>query len=118
MLTTRSVALKTPRRRTRAWFLVFALLGYVVYASLYAGAGALLLDWRQSRQATLLIALPSVVRVMLNPRSRDLVDQQLIQWKALDLPEASATDDVVEEAVVQEPTSEDAVEATEAEETE
>jgi predicted negative regulator of RcsB-dependent stress response len=56
--------------------------------------------------------------VMLNPRSRDLVDQQLIQWKALDLPEASATDDVVEEAVVQEPTSEDTVEATEAEETE
>jgi ABC-2 type transport system permease protein len=44
-----------------AWFLVFALLGYAVYASLYAGAGALVPDWRQSRQATLLIALPAFI---------------------------------------------------------
>jgi ABC-2 type transport system permease protein len=44
-----------------AWFMVFALLGYAVYASLYAGAGALLPDWRQSRQATLLIALPAFI---------------------------------------------------------
>jgi ABC-2 type transport system permease protein len=44
-----------------AWFLVFALLGYAVYASLYAGAGALLPDWRQSRQASLLIALPAFI---------------------------------------------------------
>jgi predicted negative regulator of RcsB-dependent stress response len=40
--------------------------------------------------------------VMLNPEARDTVDQQLVQWKSLDLPEAS----------------EDAVEAAEAEETE
>jgi predicted negative regulator of RcsB-dependent stress response len=40
--------------------------------------------------------------VMLNPEARDTVDQQLVQWKSLDLPE----------------TSEDAVEAAEAEETE
>jgi ABC-2 type transport system permease protein len=44
-----------------AWFLVFALLGYAVYASLYAGAGALLPDWKQSRQASLLIALPAFI---------------------------------------------------------
>ena len=56
--------------------------------------------------------------VMLNPLSRDLVDQQLVQWKALDLPEVPATDDVVEEAVAPEPAAEDTVEATEAEETE
>jgi ABC-2 type transport system permease protein len=46
---------------TLVWFVVFALLGYAVYASLYAGAGALLPDWRQSRQATLLIALPAFI---------------------------------------------------------
>lgn len=40
--------------------------------------------------------------VMLNPEARDTVDQQLVQWKSLDLPEAS----------------EDAVEAAGAEETE
>ena len=56
--------------------------------------------------------------VMLNPLSRDLVDQQLVQWKALDLPEVPATDDVVEDAVAPEPAAEDTVEATEAEETE
>jgi ABC-2 type transport system permease protein len=44
-----------------AWFVAFALLGYAVYASLYAGAGALVPDWRQSRQATLLIALPAFI---------------------------------------------------------
>ncbi len=56
--------------------------------------------------------------VMLNPLSRDAVDQQLVQWKTLDLPEASVTDDVVEEAVAPEPAAEEVVEATEAEETE
>ena len=48
----------------------------------------------------------------------DAVDQRLVQWKALDLPETSAADDVVEEAVVPEPAAEEVVEATEAEETE
>ena len=56
--------------------------------------------------------------VLLNPLSRDAVDQRLVQWKALDLPETSAADDVVEEAVVPEPAAEEVVEATEAEETE
>jgi len=56
--------------------------------------------------------------VMLNPLSRDAVDQRLVQWKALDLPEASVADDVVEEAVVPEPAAEEVVEPTEAEETE
>jgi ABC-type Na+ efflux pump permease subunit len=43
------------------WFLVFTLLGYAVYACLYAGVGALLPDMRQSRQASLLIALPAFI---------------------------------------------------------
>jgi predicted negative regulator of RcsB-dependent stress response len=56
--------------------------------------------------------------VMLNPLSRDAVDQRLVQWKTLDLPETSAADDVVEEAVAPEPAAEEIVEASEAEETE
>ena len=56
--------------------------------------------------------------VLLNPLSREVVDQQLVQWKALDLPEASVADDVVEEAVAPEPAAEEVVEPTEAEETE
>jgi len=56
--------------------------------------------------------------VMLDPLSREVVDQQLVQWKALDLPEASVADDVVEEAVAPEPAAEELVEPTEAEETE
>lgn len=50
--------------------------------------------------------------VMLNPQSRDTVDQQLVQWKALDLAEASA--DTVEAAEAETAESE----ANEAEETE
>ena len=46
------------------------------------------------------------------------VDQRLVQWKALDLPETSAADDIVEEAVAPEPAAEEVVEPTEAEETE
>ena len=56
--------------------------------------------------------------VMLDPLSREVVDQQLVQWKALDLPETSVADDVVEEAVAPEPAAEEVVEPTEAEETE
>jgi len=56
--------------------------------------------------------------VMLNSLSREVVDQQLVQWKALDLPEVSVADDVVEEAVAPEPAAEEVVEPTEAEETE
>ena len=56
--------------------------------------------------------------VLLNPLSREVVDQQLVQWKALDLPETSVADDVVEEAVAPEPAAEEVVEPTEAEETE
>jgi ABC-2 type transport system permease protein len=44
-----------------AWFGVFGLLGYALYACLYAGAGALVPDWRASRQATLLIAAPALI---------------------------------------------------------
>ncbi len=56
--------------------------------------------------------------VMLDPLSAQTVDQQLVQWKALDLPEASAPVDVAEDAAVLEPAADEAVEATEAEETE
>lgn len=56
--------------------------------------------------------------VMLNPLSRDTVDQQLVQWKVLDLPEASAAEEPVDEPAAEEPVAEEAVEATEAEETE
>ena len=55
--------------------------------------------------------------VLLNPLSRDAVDQRLVQWKALALPETSAADDVVEEAVVPDPAADEVVAATEAEET-
>jgi ABC-2 type transport system permease protein len=41
-----------------AWGTVFALLGYAVYASLFAGAGALVPDWRRSPQVSLLLSLP------------------------------------------------------------
>ena len=56
--------------------------------------------------------------VMLDPLSAQTVDQQLVQWKALDLPEASAPVDVAEDTAVLEPAADEAVEATEAEETE
>jgi ABC-2 type transport system permease protein len=54
-----------------AWFLAFALLGYALYASLYAGAGALLPDWRKSRQATLLIALPALIGFQIGLMTTD-----------------------------------------------
>jgi len=56
--------------------------------------------------------------VMLDPLSAQTVDQQLVQWKALDLPETSAPVDVAEDADVLEPAADEAVEATEAEDTE
>lgn len=56
--------------------------------------------------------------VLLDPLSRETVDQQLVQWKALDLPEASAASDAVEAPVTEEPAAEEAVEDTEAEDSE
>ena len=63
--------------------------------------------------------------VLLDPMSQATVDQQLVQWKALDLPEVSAEDAVTEEAVTEEavteeivteePTAEAPVEATQEE---
>jgi ABC-2 type transport system permease protein len=44
-----------------AWIAVFMVLGYLVYATLYAGAGALVPDWRKARSASLLIAVPALV---------------------------------------------------------
>ncbi|MBN1954401.1 MAG: ABC transporter permease, partial [Anaerolineae bacterium] len=40
---------------------VFFLLGYALYASLYAGAGALVPDWRQSSGISLLIVVPAFI---------------------------------------------------------
>jgi ABC-2 type transport system permease protein len=53
------------------WCVVFALLGYALYASLYAGAGALLPDWGKSRQASLLIALPAFIGFQIGLLSTD-----------------------------------------------
>lgn len=56
--------------------------------------------------------------VLLDPMSQATVDQQLVQWKALDLPEASTEEPVAEEPVAEEPAAEEPVEATEEEENE
>jgi predicted negative regulator of RcsB-dependent stress response len=45
--------------------------------------------------------------VLLDPMSQGTVDQQLVQWKALDLPAASAEAAVGEEAAAAEPAAED-----------
>jgi len=50
-------------------------------------------------------------RVLLDPLSQGTVNQQLVQWKALDLPEVRAEESAVEPAA--EPVTEQAVEATE-----
>ena len=55
---------------------------------------------------------------LLDPLSRDTVDQQLVQWKALDLPEVSDAGDTVEATAPEEPAAEEAVEDTEAEDSE
>jgi predicted negative regulator of RcsB-dependent stress response len=61
--------------------------------------------------------------VLLDPMSQGTVDQQLVQWKALDLPEASSDEasgeeDDGEEDAAEEPAAEEPVEAGEAEENE
>lgn len=63
-------------------------------------------------------ALAAYQSVMLDPQARDTVDQQLIQWKVLDLPEVSDSGDVADAPAVEEPAAEDGVEGTEAEESE
>jgi ABC-2 type transport system permease protein len=44
-----------------AWSVAFSLLGYAVYAALFAGAGALVPDWRKSPQASLVLSLPAII---------------------------------------------------------
>jgi predicted negative regulator of RcsB-dependent stress response len=66
--------------------------------------------------------------VLLDPMSQGTVDQQLVQWKALDLPEAGSeetsdeeddqSEDEGEEQAAEEPAAEEPVEAGDAEETE
>ena len=57
-------------------------------------------------------------RVLLDPLSQGTVDQQLVQWKALDLPESSAAEPSMNEPTVEEPTVEEpAVEEPAADET-
>ena len=61
--------------------------------------------------------------VLLDPMSQGTVDQQLVQWKALDLPEASSDEASVEEDdgeddAAEEPAAEEPVEAGEAEDNE
>ena len=55
--------------------------------------------------------------VMLDPMAPNTVDQRLVQWKALDLPEASEPAAAVDTPAAEEPAATEAVEATEAEET-
>lgn len=50
---------------------VLFLLGYAVYASLYAGAGAMVPDWRQAKGASLLIILPAFVGFEIGIVSED-----------------------------------------------
>ena len=52
-------------------------------------------------------------KVMLNPLSRDTVDQQLVQWKSLDLPEVVVAVEVEETASDVEPAGDDALEESE-----
>jgi len=56
--------------------------------------------------------------VLLDPLSRDTVDQQLVQWKALDLPEVSDAGETVDATAAEEPAAEETVEDTEAEDSE
>jgi ABC-2 type transport system permease protein len=43
------------------WGVLLFVLGYAVYASLFAGAGALVPNWKESPQVSLLLAVPAFV---------------------------------------------------------
>jgi ABC-2 type transport system permease protein len=43
------------------WGVVLSVLGYALYASLMAGAGALMTDWAEARGPTFLITLPALL---------------------------------------------------------
>jgi ABC-2 type transport system permease protein len=48
------------------WGLIFFLLGYAIFASLMAGAGALVPNLRESGQATIIVLLPLIIPLMFN----------------------------------------------------
>lgn len=48
-----------------AWGVIFFILGYVIYASLMAGIGALVSHLREASQATILLVLPMIIPLML-----------------------------------------------------
>ncbi len=48
-----------------AWGIIFYLLGYLLYASVLAGLGALVPDLRESSQFTIIILIPLLVPTML-----------------------------------------------------
>ncbi|MDH3621831.1 MAG: tetratricopeptide repeat protein [Gammaproteobacteria bacterium] len=56
--------------------------------------------------------------VMLDPMAPNTVDQRLVQWKALDLPEASSPAETMETPAAEEPAAEEAVEGSEVDDTE
>lgn len=63
---------------TALWAAVFFLLGYAVYASLMAGAGALVPNWREASTVTFVLILPALVGFELsllqdNPHSTLMV---------------------------------------------
>jgi ABC-2 type transport system permease protein len=43
------------------WSALLCLLGYGVYATLHAGAGALMADWRSSRGISVILAMPALI---------------------------------------------------------
>ena len=47
------------------WGTVFLILGYAIYASLMAGAGALMPNWKETPQATFVLALPALIGFMI-----------------------------------------------------
>lgn len=73
------------------WGLVFFVLGYMVYASLMAGAGALVPDLREGSQAALLMMLPLTVPFLLISGLIDSPNGWLAVTLSLFPPTASIT---------------------------
>lgn len=48
------------------WGLIFFVLGYAIFASLMAGAGALVANLRESGQASIIVLLPLIIPLMFN----------------------------------------------------
>ncbi len=49
------------------WVIVYFLLGYVIYAALMAGVGALVPGMKEASQATMLVVMPLLIPLVLSP---------------------------------------------------